>query len=87
MDGASFEIQETNAYRRLVHLSLEMCRGTDGRIREHLAERLGRVQSDFDNLSNNFRNVQNEMSAIRNEAVALKSEVDKLRREKTDQVK
>ena len=83
---ACFEIQETNAYRRLVHLSLEMCRGSDSRIREHLAERLIRVQSEFDSLSANFRNVQNEMSSIRSEAISLKSEVDNLRREKTNQV-
>ena len=63
-----------------------MCRGTDSRIREHLSERLVRVQSEFDQLSNNFRNVQHEMSSIRSEAVLLKNEVDKLRREKSDQV-
>jgi hypothetical protein len=62
VDTATFEITETNLYRRLVHLSLEMCRGTDARIREHLAERLVRVQSDFDEMSDNFRNVQGTRS-------------------------
>ena len=73
-------------YRRLVHLSLELCRGTDARIREHLAERLVRVQRDFDDLSDKFRNVQSEASSVRSGAVDLKNEVEKLRREKTELV-
>ena len=85
-DTATLEITETNLYRRLVHLSLELCRGTDARIREHLAERLVRVQRDFDDLSDKFRNVQSEASSVRSGAVDLKNEVEKLRREKTELV-
>ena len=86
LDSANLEITETNLYRRLVHLSLEMCRGTDARIREHLAERLVRIQSDFNFLSDKFRHSEDQIGNYRNESCALKEEVERLRREKAAQV-
>jgi 5-carboxymethyl-2-hydroxymuconate isomerase len=85
-DTASFEITETNLYRRLVHLSLELGRGTDARIRQHLADRLVHVQSDLDDLTAKFRSSEAEVLAAQREASELRHEVDRLRREKTEQV-
>ena len=63
-----------------------MCRGTDARIREHLAERLVRIQSDFNFLSDKFRHSEDQIGNYRNESCALKEEVERLRREKAAQV-
>ena len=48
---AVLNFQEINPYRRLCHLSLKVCRGSDTQVKEYLADCIKKLQRDYDNFS------------------------------------